>query len=100
MRYIYHISDVHIKLDNQVNLENAFNKLLGDIRSDGMLVIAGDIFENKTYLNTEEIYIFSKFMNRIEEKKIHTIIIPGNHDYNINSTIDHNYQYLKHQNQI
>ena len=94
MRYIYHISDIHIRLDNEENLEHSLERLVRDIlktpKAESMLVIAGDIFENKTYLNTEEIYIFKKMINKLENCKIRTLIIPGNHDYNINSQVDHN----------
>jgi DNA repair exonuclease SbcCD ATPase subunit/DNA repair exonuclease SbcCD nuclease subunit len=56
-----------------------------------VLIIAGDIFENKTYLNTDDIYIFNRLMDMLESRKIRTIVIPGNHDYNVNSSlIDNN----------
>ena len=86
MRYIYHISDIHLKKENDVNLKNSFNVLVNDIvRSPGILVIAGDIFENKTKFVQYEIETFQYFMEILKMYNIYTIIIPGNHDYNINS---------------
>lgn len=89
IQYVFHISDIHIKMDNVKNIKNSFIKLIKDIIKIGVdrsvLVIVGDVFENKTYLTTDEIYIFYWMMEGLKEKKINTIIIPGNHDYNINS---------------
>jgi DNA repair exonuclease SbcCD ATPase subunit len=87
VRYIYHISDIHICEKNFVNIESSFRILLNSIRTptESLLVIVGDVFENKTYLTTDEIYIFKNIIDSISRKGIYTIIIPGNHDYNINS---------------
>lgn len=89
MNYIFHISDLHIMESNYNNLIHSFNKLISHIKklgiSHSLLVIAGDIFEYKTYLNTSDIYIFNKLIHLLNKEKINTLIIPGNHDYNINS---------------
>lgn len=86
---IFHISDIHIKVENYTNLQNSFVRLVNDIVKSGvetsLLVIAGDVFENKTFLTGEELYIFFWMLEGLKAKKITTIIIPGNHDYNINS---------------
>ena len=75
---------------------NTMNKETNDIIkkgvSDSMLVIVGDIFENKTILTTSELNIFDKLMNLLYHAKIKTIIVVGNHDFNINSlsTLENN----------
>lgn len=91
MQYIVHISDIHIKPDSYRNLRHAFSRLIADICrliASGhrvVLVVAGDIFENKTNMNTDDIHVFYEFVDQLESAKIQTIIIPGNHDYNVNS---------------
>ena len=96
MKYIFHISDVHIDVDREENIFNSFNTMTNDIIkkgvSDSMLVIVGDIFENKTILTTSELNIFDKLMNLLYHAKIKTIIVVGNHDFNINSlsTLENN----------
>ncbi len=90
LELIIHISDIHIKFDSYNNLTFAFERLIDDmqkIKQSFVLVIAGDVFENKTYLTTDDIYTFYKIMDNLEKNKIRTIIIPGNHDYNINSKL-------------
>jgi exonuclease SbcC len=87
IEYIFHISDIHIKMENVTNLKNSFIQLIKDIvrTPNSILAIAGDIFELKTYLTTDEIYIFQWMLEALIKKNIRCIIIPGNHDYNINS---------------
>jgi DNA repair exonuclease SbcCD ATPase subunit len=94
MKYIFHISDIHIDIDREENIFNSFNVLISDIIKKGlmnsMLVIIGDIFENKTILTTTELNIFDRLMNLLFSAKIKTIIVVGNHDFNINSCITNN----------
>jgi len=77
MKYIFHISDIHIDVDREENIFNSFNTLINDIVkkgvSDSMLAIVGDIFENKTILTTSELNIFDKLMNLLYNAKIKTI---------------------------
>ena len=88
MKNIFHISDVHIDIERYDNLMNSFNKLVSDIMangvSDSLLVIVGDIFENKTILTSNDINIFDKMMSSLDKNKITTLIVVGNHDFNIN----------------
>lgn len=89
INYIFHISDLHIMESNYVNLINSFDKLIADIKKkidNSLLVIVGDIFEYKTYIKMNDIKIFNEIMRKLNNNKIKTLIIPGNHDYNINST--------------
>ncbi len=90
MRYIFHISDVHIKNSSYNNIRFSFERLMEHIapyKDCAVLVIAGDVFENKTFLTTDDIYIFVSMLERLEEEGINTIIVPGNHDFNINSKL-------------
>ena len=106
MKFIYHISDIHIKNGSYNNIRFSFDKLVIDMLPHvhtSILVIAGDIFENKTYLNTDDLYIFFYIMDKLETNNINTLIMPGNHDYNINSKVLKNnidillkkYKYIK-----
>lgn len=89
--HIFHISDIHIFEKNYVNIRNSWQQLISDIlgwpnyRTTTILVITGDIFEFKTYLNSDDVHLFYEMMYDLERNQIRTIIIPGNHDYNINS---------------
>jgi len=88
MKYIFHISDVHIDIERLENLANSFNVLVRDIVAkgvkDSLLVILGDIFEHKTILTTNDLAIFDNMMRKLQANHIRTIIIVGNHDFNIN----------------
>lgn len=79
-------------MENVNNLKNSFIELIKVIKRqpNSLLVIAGDVFENKTFLTTDEIYIFYWMMEGLKQKGIQTVIIPGNHDYNINSVFKEN----------
>jgi DNA repair exonuclease SbcCD ATPase subunit len=89
--HIFHISDIHILDKNYNNIKNSWNLLVNDIilfpnyKTNVLLVITGDIFEFKTYLNSDDVHIFYELIMQLETNQIRTIIIPGNHDYNINA---------------
>jgi DNA repair exonuclease SbcCD ATPase subunit len=89
MQYIFHISDIHIDINRVENLDNSFNVLIKDILERGvkksLLVIVGDIFENKTFLTTNDLFIFNNMMSTLNTNKIRTLLVVGNHDYNINN---------------
>lgn len=88
--HIFHISDIHILDKNYVNIRNSWKQLVANIitwpnyKNTVLLVITGDIFEFKTYLNSDDVHVFYELMMLLEINQIQTIIIPGNHDYNIN----------------
>ena len=88
MKSIFHISDIHIDVSRYENLWNSFNILIKNIETkgvnDSLLVIVGDIFENKTVLTTDEINIFNDMMNLLNTHKIKTLLVVGNHDFNFN----------------
>jgi DNA repair exonuclease SbcCD nuclease subunit len=91
MKYIFHISDIHIDIERIKNLQNSFDKLVKDIITKGvdesLLVIVGDIFENKTILTQSDISIFDSMMNLLNKNNIRTFIVVGNHDFNINLSL-------------
>jgi len=89
---LFHISDIHIReghRESEINIPASFGQLVVDIERVGvdnaMLVIAGDVFENKSKFTTREIDTFMQMLELLEARHVYTIIIPGNHDYNINS---------------
>ena len=89
--HIFHVSDIHIFEKNYTNIRSSWATLVADIvawpnyRVAAVLVITGDIFEFKTYLNSDDVHLFYEMMALLESNAIRTVIIPGNHDYNINS---------------
>lgn len=91
IRYIFHISDIHIMEKNYVNLRHSFLTLVDLIKNQGvdvsLLVIAGDIFESKSYLNTDDIHQWKSMCLILRNANIKTLIMCGNHDYNINSML-------------
>jgi DNA repair exonuclease SbcCD ATPase subunit len=89
---IYHISDIHIR-NTQYHEEEylyVFNKLykyISETKTDkSVIVICGDILHNEQINNISEILCIDFFDNL--NKLLPTIIIAGNHDYNIGSEYD------------
>jgi DNA repair exonuclease SbcCD ATPase subunit len=89
IKYIFHISDIHIMERNYKNLESSFDKLVQAICTAGinksMLVIAGDVFEEKKSLKPHDIERWFDMCEKLELNEIKTLVMCGNHDYNINS---------------
>ena len=93
---IYHISDIHIRLQSRhKEYENIFVKLydyleneckihnLGDNKSSsGVIVITGDILHSKCELTPESVEITREFFRSLS-KIMPTIVICGNHDINM-----------------
>lgn len=88
---IFHISDIHIMEKNYNNINHSFGILINAIKTYGidssLLVIAGDIFESKSFLNTDDIYQWKVMCLILKKERIKTLIMCGNHDYNINSEL-------------
>ncbi len=88
-RYILHIADLHIGSGlRSVEYRKVFDNLFMAIethpgREQMMVVIAGDIFHHKTRYSGEDIEDFNYLMNGLKKRPI--IIIPGNHDANLNA---------------
>jgi exonuclease SbcC len=89
--HIFHISDIHIMEKNYTNIQSSFAVLVKTIIAQGintsLLVIAGDIFESKTYLNTDDIYVWKLMCLILKKENIKTIVMPGNHCVNPNSDL-------------
>lgn len=93
LKNIYHISDVHIKLNLHEDIIHAFNvlvKTITDTRetSGTILVIAGDIFEHKTHMTQHDSQCFHKIIKMLISANITTIIMPGNHDFERTNGLD------------
>lgn len=91
IKYIFHISDIHIKAGSYLNIKNSFSILVEAIKAQGvdesLLVIVGDIFESKSYLQTDDIFQWKAMCHLLKKANIKTLVMPGNHDYNINSEL-------------
>jgi hypothetical protein len=88
--HIFHIADIHIHSHNYAHIAFAWKQLVAAIvafpnyKTDAVLAIAGDIFDHKMWLQADDITLFNTMMNDLERFEIRTIMMPGNHDYNIN----------------
>ena len=111
MVIIYHIADLHLLEKNYHNIINSFDILIKNIledENDKILVICGDIFENKNIVTTKIILLFKSMMKLLEDKYITTVIIPGNHDCQVqldnnedlitSNLKDCNYKYIHNLN--
>ena len=84
IEYIIHISDIHIRLQSRrEEYELVFKKLYERIDSydnkNGLIVITGDIFHDKTNLSPEAIKLSLDLFESLSER-LETILIQGNHD--------------------
>jgi len=87
---IYHIADVHIRnLKRHAEYRDVFSHLYGYILStmeeNDIIVIAGDIVHAKTDMSPEVVDLTQEFFTRLSDL-LPTIVIPGNHDANLNNT--------------
>lgn len=91
MKTLIHISDLHIQPANYVNFKESYQRLvfeisqIPDYKSEVVLVICGDIFDHKHSLRPNDIALFGRFMKALNNFAIQTVIIPGNHDLNLNN---------------
>ena len=90
IKYIYHMSDIHIRLDQRHReyeevFERVYNYIKNDINGkeqESIIVLTGDILHSKTELRPEAISITSNFFKQLSEIAT-VILIPGNHDCNV-----------------
>jgi DNA repair exonuclease SbcCD ATPase subunit/DNA repair exonuclease SbcCD nuclease subunit len=87
---VYHIADVHIRnLKRHKEYRDVFSQLYGYILStmeeNDIIYIAGDIVHAKTDMSPEVIDLTQEFFTRLADL-LPTIVIPGNHDANLNNT--------------
>jgi DNA repair exonuclease SbcCD ATPase subunit len=89
IKKIYHLSDIHIRnFKRHGEYRRVFDRVANYIKStktdDSIICITGDIVHSKTDITpelVEETQHFFKLMSSI----LPTIIIPGNHDANLNN---------------
>jgi|13_taG_2_1085334.scaffolds.fasta_scaffold00233_18 DNA repair exonuclease SbcCD ATPase subunit/DNA repair exonuclease SbcCD nuclease subunit len=87
---VYHIADVHIRnLKRHKEYRDVFSQLYGYILStmdeNDIIYIAGDIVHAKTDMSPEVVDLTQEFFTRLADL-LPTIVIPGNHDANLNNT--------------
>jgi DNA repair exonuclease SbcCD ATPase subunit len=89
-RFIYQTSDWHIRDSDRDRLSAAIDKLAeiiaADVAQEKLLVVVGDIFHCKTRLSAQNIEDFSRYLSKLCRLVKYAIIIPGNHDANLNNT--------------
>lgn len=91
IRTVFHVADIHIKKANHDHILFSWKKLIELINShteSKILIIAGDIFDHKMYLEASDIALFYNMMVLLDQSNIITFMMPGNHDYNINGSND------------
>ena len=82
---VIHIADIHIRLtkrhDEYLSVFDKFYSILDKLKlsTNVVLVIAGDIFHNKSDFSPECVEIGSNFLKNCADR-IPTILIAGNHD--------------------
>ena len=86
---IYHIADVHIRnLKRHKEYSLVFNRLYDYLKSvvteDSAIVLAGDIVHAKTDMTPEVVHMTQNFLRNLSDI-MPTILIPGNHDANLNN---------------
>lgn len=90
---IYHMADIHItnKKERYEEYQEIFEKiykLLDNDKREKIIVIAGDLYDNKIMFKTNTLKFVSKFIGRLS-KYGDVILINGNHDLSmINETIE------------
>lgn len=85
MTKIAHIADIHIFRKNHGRIRYAWDEFMSKVE-DNMIVIAGDIFEDKVKLYSSDIDLFNHMVKSISDHGNTCIIIAGNHDFNNPST--------------
>ena len=92
VKYIIHCADIHIKNDqtNRLEYDIVLNRLYESIKNlknlkNTIIVICGDIFDNKTNLRPESIDLLKEFFFNLSNLT-DTIVILGNHDQNSNNS--------------
>ncbi len=90
---IYHMADIHItnKKERYEEYQEIFEKIYKLLEKDSrekIIVICGDLYDNKTLLKTYTLTFVSKFIGRLS-KYGEVILINGNHDLSmINETLE------------
>lgn len=86
VKYIVHTADIHIGHPGRDDEYLAVFQQFADslpCPEDTLIVIAGDIFHHKTRYSGADVHLFNRFMEMLGKYQV--IIIPGNHDTNMNN---------------
>lgn len=91
---IVHIADIHIRNikrhDEYRYIFSLFYSKLEQLERDNqqkpIVVIAGDIVHSKTEISPELVALVGEFLTEISKRSDGTIVIPGNHDANLNNS--------------
>jgi predicted MPP superfamily phosphohydrolase len=92
---IYHISDIHIRLQKRHDeykkvFTNLYNSLKDEVKKNnntsmnGIIIITGDILHSKTELSPECVSLTADFFQKLS-KIMPLVIMAGNHDANLNN---------------
>jgi len=90
---IYHMADIHIqnkkeRYDEYQQIFDKIYKLLENDSREKIIVIAGDLYDNKIIFKTNTLKFVSKFIGKLS-KYGDVILINGNHDLSmINETLE------------
>lgn len=91
IKYVYHISDIHIRNNGRHDeytsvFKNLYQKLRSLIknRDESLIVLTGDIFHTKNSLSSEAYNMAGYFFKDLQEIAP-LIIIAGNHDCNLSN---------------
>tara|TARA_Y100000389_G_C17470562_1_gene530177 strand:+ start:7344 stop:11888 length:4545 start_codon:yes stop_codon:yes gene_type:complete len=99
LKYIYHISDVHIRSGDETtsrfkeyetvfnNLHTELSKLQPIIRNEAGIVITGDTFHNKSRIESPGIKLFSMLISKLSALAPVYIIL-GNHDFKQDGSVN------------
>lgn len=108
IKYIHHISDVHIRLlkrhdEYRKVFANLYEKIKERVENS-IIVVTGDIVHSKTDMSPELVDLTSQFFSDLA-KITKVLVIPGNHDCNLNNssrldTLSPILDNLKHKNII
>jgi DNA repair exonuclease SbcCD ATPase subunit len=87
---IIHLSDIHIRMNERHEeyrkcFEELYNKLELYDKSTSIIVITGDILNERTGISAETIILCTEFLKRLSSI-LRTILIAGNHDGYLNSS--------------
>lgn len=86
---IHHVADVHIRnYKRHGEYKKVFKRLYDSIEQNktenSLIVVAGDIAHSKTEMSPELVDMMSQFFTSLANMRP-TIVIPGNHDANLNN---------------
>lgn len=88
IRYLYHVSDVHIRNQSRhLEYRDVFNNLYKMLQKEdpaGLIVITGDIVHSKSQISPQLIIMLRDFLNNLASI-MPVIMIAGNHDLNLSN---------------